>query len=66
MDDDSNTRNGEQEMTNEEAIEKLKTIEVIFDYTLAPKDSTDAIEIAIQALEKEIPMKPLKLTMSIF
>lgn len=45
-------------MTVEEAKNELKEMWVEFDYTLHDK-SANAIDVAIKALEKQIPKKPL-------
>lgn len=45
-------------MTVEEAKEELKEMWIEFDYTLHDK-SANAIDVALKALEKQIPKKPI-------
>ena len=47
-------------MTNKEAIEQLRKRLAITDYRQQIPEYYEAIELAVEALEKQVPKKPIK------
>lgn len=46
-------------MTNEEAIEKLRTEKEVLDERYGNYEASEHLDMAIKALEKQVPKKPI-------
>lgn len=53
-------------MSNEEAIKYMETVKIYCDDGNLPEQYMDAIEIAIEALKKQIPVKTSNIQMNKF